>query len=69
MKNLAMNKKTKTPVIKKPTLKERQDEFVERVNKIGDELEIAVTAKLSFTEDGVIPKLYLADVSAKSKKK
>jgi len=64
-----MTKKTTVPVKKAPTLKKRQAEFVKRVNKLGDELGIAVVAKLSYTEDGIVPKLYLADVLKKPKEK
>jgi len=67
-----MTKKKVKPIkkeFKMPTFKERQDEFVERVNKIGEELGIAITAKLNVTENGIVPKLFLADVLKKPKKK
>ena len=52
---------------KKPTFKQRQKAFVKKVNKAGDELGIAIIAKLDITEDGITPKLFLADLPEKKK--
>jgi len=69
MRRLVSKNKKKKPVKKMPTFKERQDEFVKRVNKVGEDLGIAITAKLNVTEDGIVPKLFLSDVLKKPKKK
>jgi len=60
-----MNKKSKTKPKKEVTFKKRQAEFIKRINKVGEDLKIAVVAKLEFTEDGILPKVFLTDVSKK----
>jgi len=50
---------------KVPSFKKRQDIFVKKVNKIGDELGVAIIARLDVKGDGILPKLFLADTFEK----
>jgi len=62
-----MAKQKKPTLTSKPTFKQRQGEFVKKVNKIGEELGVAITAQLDINGDGVIPKLFLVDTFKKKK--